>query len=104
MSAQFFRTYILDDLIEKILQGEYSHAVELWRARVEAVGKCERVCGDDRMGKNEVDCGRCLARKLYMEGGRTANDNEGHTEGARTLEDWLQSLLSSNLEGEPSPL
>ena len=106
MSVQFFRTYILDDLIEKILQGEYHHAVELWRARVEAVGKCERVCGEDRLTKDAVECGRCLARKLYMEGARTANDNdnEPHVAGARTLEDWLQTMLEPNgVNSKPTP-
>lgn len=106
MNAQFFRTYILDDLIEKILHGEYHHAVELWRARVEAVGKCERVCGEDRLTHDTVACGRCLARKLYLEGARSSNDNdtanELHVKGARSLEEWLQGALKP--ETNPTPL
>ncbi|MEG3619266.1 hypothetical protein V5T82_12430 [Magnetovibrio sp. PR-2] len=102
MSAQFFQTYILEDLIEKILHGDYHHAVELWRVRVEAVGKCERVCGDDRFTQDTLACGRCLARKLYLEGARTANDNAGHAKTAGTLEDWLQTLIAPQVN--PSPL
>ncbi len=67
MNTEFFRAFVLDDLIDQISLGEMSRAVELWQERSAALGKCSHACGKQVVASDTLACGHCLAQKLAFE-------------------------------------